>query len=242
MTGTTILYGGTGGIGSATARKIAERGGRVHLVARDASRLTALATEIQATWTAGDVSDPSLFERATREAAEPLTGLVYAVGTINLKSLGRLTEQDFLLDLRVNAIGAALAVQAAAPALKRSPKTSSVVLFSSVAARQGFSFHASTGMAKAAVEGLTVALAAELAPKVRVNAIAPSLTRTGLATGLLSNEQTASAIASLHAIPRLGEPGDIASLAAFLLSDEADWITGQIVGVDGGRASVRTKG
>ncbi len=97
-------------------------------------------------------------------------------------------------------------------------------------------------MAKGAIEGLTLSLAAELAPKVRVNAIAPSLTRTNLAAGLLANEQTAAAIAGQHALQRLGDPADIAALAAFLISPDAAWITGQIIGVDGGRASLRAKG
>jgi len=116
-----------------------------------------------------------------------------------------------------------------------------VVLFSSVAARQGFTFHASMGMAKGAVDGLTISLAAELASKVRVNAIAPSLTRTPLAEGLLSNDQMAKALAGLHALERLGMPEDVGALSAFLLSPEADWITGQVIGVDGGRSTLRTK-
>jgi NAD(P)-dependent dehydrogenase (short-subunit alcohol dehydrogenase family) len=97
-------------------------------------------------------------------------------------------------------------------------------------------------MAKGAVNGLTLSLAAELAPRVRVNAIAPSLTRTPLAKDILSNAQMATAIAELHALQRLGTPEDIAAITAFLLSPEADWITGQIFGVDGGRSSLRTKG
>jgi NAD(P)-dependent dehydrogenase (short-subunit alcohol dehydrogenase family) len=171
-----------------------------------------------------------------------LDGLVYAVGTINLRSLGRLTEADFLTDFRVNAMGAALAIQAALPALKKSEGRAAVVLFSSVAALQGFSFHASISMAKGAVDGLTLSLAAELAPKIRVNSIAPSLTRTRLGESLLSNEQTTKAIAEMHALQRLGTPEDVAALAAFLLSPEADWITGQIISVDGGRSTLRTKG
>lgn len=121
-------------------------------------------------------------------------------------------------------------------------ETASVVLFSTVAVRQGFAFHASIGMAKGAVEGLTLSVAAELAPKIRVNAIAPSLTRTELAESVVSNEKMAETIAGPHASQRLGEPEDIAALAAFLVSSESSWITGQIIGVDGGRSSVRRKG
>jgi NAD(P)-dependent dehydrogenase (short-subunit alcohol dehydrogenase family) len=214
----------------------------LHLVARSEDRLAAVAGELGASYTVGDIHDGNLFSRATKEAGEALDGLVYAVGTINLRSLQRLTEADFLNDFRVNAMGAALAVQAALPALKKSAGTASVVLFSTVAALQGFAFHSSIAMAKGAVDGLTLSLAAELAPKVRVNAIAPSLTRTPLAEDILSTEQAASAIASLHALQRLGAPEDIAALAAFLLSPDAAWITGQIISVDGGRSTLRTKG
>jgi NAD(P)-dependent dehydrogenase (short-subunit alcohol dehydrogenase family) len=132
-------------------------------------------------------------------------------------------------------------VQAALPALK-SAENSSVVLFSSVAVAQGFASHASIAMAKGAVEGLTRALAAELAPRVRVNAVAPSLTRTPLAQSFTANDAMAQGIAQLHALQRLGEADDVAALADFLLSRDASWITGQVIAVDGGRSTVRTKG
>jgi NAD(P)-dependent dehydrogenase (short-subunit alcohol dehydrogenase family) len=244
MPGRILIYGGTGGIGSATARLLRLRGYTLHLVARNESRLVALAQELQATFTTGDMSsDTDVFTRAaqTGSAGSALAGLVYAIGTINLKPLGRLTEADFEQDFRINALGAAKAVQAALPALKAGGEPSSVVLFSTVAVAQGFASHASISMAKGAVEGLTLALAAELAPKVRVNAIAPSLTRTGLATGVISNETLANGIAQMHALPRLGTADDIGALAAFLIS-EASWITGQIIGVDGGRSTLRPKG
>jgi NAD(P)-dependent dehydrogenase (short-subunit alcohol dehydrogenase family) len=237
-----VIYGGSGGIGSATGRILRARGYDLHLVGRSEDKLAAIATELEATYTTGDVSDGRLFSLVAEEAGVPLNGLVYAVGTINLRSLQRLTEADFLNDFRVNALGAALAIQAALPALKKSTGIASVVLFSSVAALQGFAFHGSMGMAKGAVNGLTLSLANELAPRVRVNAIAPSLTRTQLAKELLSNVQMVASIAELHALQRLGTPEDIAAITAFLLSPEADWITGQIIGVDGGRSTLRTKG
>jgi NAD(P)-dependent dehydrogenase (short-subunit alcohol dehydrogenase family) len=202
----------------------------------------AIASELGASFTVGDVRDPSLFARATAEAGEALVGLVYAVGTLNLKSLKRLTEADFQEDFRVNALGAALAVQAALAALKNAIGGASVVLFSSVAALQGFASHASIGMAKGAVTGLTLSLAAELAPQVRVNAIAPSLTRTRLAHGILVNEHMGAMLAALHPLQRLGTPADIAALAGFLISAEAAWITGQVISADGGRSSLRSKG
>lgn len=236
-----IIYGGSGGIGSATGRILRARGYDLHLVGRSEEKLAALAAELGATFTVGDVADSGLFARVAQAAGDVVDGLVYAVGTINLRSLQRLAEADFLNDFRINALGAALAVQASLPALKRSSGVASVVLFSSVAAQQGFSLHASIGMAKGAIVGLTLSLAAELAPKVRVNAIAPSLTRTSLAESVLGSEQMATAIAGLHAMQRLGVPNDVAALTAFLLSEDAEWITGQVIGVDGGRSTLRTK-
>jgi NAD(P)-dependent dehydrogenase (short-subunit alcohol dehydrogenase family) len=237
-----VIYGGYGGIGLATGRILRARGDNVHLVGRNEERLAAVAAELGASFTTGDVCDHGLFGRVAEDAGQRLDGLVYAVGTINLGSLRRLTADDFLADFRVNAMGAALAIQATLRALKKSAGVASVVLFSSVATYQGFTRHASTGMAKGAVSGLTLSLAAELAPKVRVNAIAPSLTRTPLAEGMLSNEKIAASIADLHALQRIGRPDDIAALTAFLLSPDADWISGQILGVDGGRSTLRVKG
>ncbi len=242
MTETILIYGGAGGVGSATARLLARDGRRSHLVSRDEARLRAVAEETSATFTVGDVRDESLFARATAEAGGALAGLVYAVGTINLKPLARLTSADFLADFEINALGAALAAQAARDALRADDGVSSVVLFSSIAVQQGFVAHASIGMAKGAVEGLTRSLAAEFAPKTRVNAIAPSLIRTPLASALTRSDAMASGIAALHPLPRLGEADDVADLAAFLLSPRAGWITGQVIGVDGGRSSLRVKG
>lgn len=244
MSDTILIYGGSGGIGSAVARAVRAKGLGVHLVGRDATRLEALAGELGCGFTAGDVGETETFARATQEASGggALKGLVYAVGTINLKPVARLTEADFLKDFSVNALGAVKAIQAALPHLKQAEGTAGIVLFSTVAVVQGFAAHASVAMAKGAIEGLTLALAAELAPRIRVNCIAPSLTRTPLAAALTGNEAMAKAIADLHPLQRLGEPADIAPLAALLVSDEASWITGQIVGVDGGRSTLRTKG
>lgn len=241
MVGKTLIYGASGGIGSATARLLAGKGHALHLVGRNSAATTALADELGASYTLGDVLDDGLIAQASADAGESLGGLVYAVGSITLKALPRLTRADFLRDYELNALGAALAVQAASPALKKCGN-GSVVLFSSIAANQGFGMHASIGMAKAAVNGLMLSLAAELAPAIRVNCIAPSLTRTPLSKSLWQNETMAQSIAALHPIPRLGQAEDIAGLTAFLLSPEAGWITGQSFGIDGGRSSLRVKG
>lgn len=168
-----------------------------------------------------------------------MAGLVYAVGTINLKSIRRLEEDDFMNDFRMNALGAALAVQAALPALKKH-QGSSVVLYSSVAVMQGMAMHASLSMAKGAVEGLVRSLAAELAPGIRVNGIAPSLLQNSeLSSAILKGQVDIDGMAKIHALKRLGEPEDIANLTAFLISNKADWLTGQIIGADGGRSVIQ---
>ena len=239
MASKILIYGGSGGIGAATARSLRDRGDEIHLVGRNEESLGILADELDSSYTVGDVvTDPDVFSRASEEAGRELGGLVYAIGTINLGSLQRLSESDLMLDFQVNAMGAALAVQAALPALKRGDDSSSVVFYSSVAAQQGFSLHASMGLAKGAVNGLTLSLAAELAPRVRVNAIAPSLTQTPLASGLLANEANTAGLVKQHPMQRLGVPEDIAALTTFLLSPDSSWITGQILSVDGGRSTV----
>ena len=173
-----LILGGVGGIGEALARTLSADGARVVITSRSLERAAAVVGEIDAIAAAVDIDDEASIDAAVQLAAEDgaLTGLVYAVGTIVLKPLARTTAADMLEAYRVNVVGAMVAVRAATAALKAGQ--GSVVLFSSVAARQGFANHAAIGSAKAGVEGLTLALAAELAPAIRVNAIAPSLTET----------------------------------------------------------------
>lgn len=239
---TVLVFGATGGIGGALARRLVTSGHAVHLAGRDQARLAALAAELGASSSACDVLDGEQLARTVEAASssDTLSGLAFCVGSIVLKPLARATDADHLDAYRLNVLAAAKVVALAADALRAGQ--GAVVLFSSVAARAGFPSHSVIGPVKAAVEGLTVALAAELAPAVRVNCIAPSLTRTAMAAPLTGNATMAKAIAAQHPIPRLGEPEDAAALAAFLLGPEAGWITGQVIGVDGGRSSVRSKG
>ncbi len=235
-----LIMGGVGGIGEALARRLASHH-RVVVTSRSQERAEAIADKIGGRGLAMDAllegSIAAAIEAATVDGA--LAGLAYAIGSIPLVSLNRLSPETMMEAYRLNVVGAALAVKQASAALKQGH--GAVVLFSSVAARQGFANHGAIGPAKAAVEGLTLALAAELAPHVRVNCIAPSLTDTPLAAPLLANARVAQALAELHPLQRLGTPDDVAALAELLLQRAASgWITGQIIGVDGGRGSLRT--
>ncbi|MGD7036180.1 SDR family NAD(P)-dependent oxidoreductase [Methylotuvimicrobium buryatense] len=170
---------------------------------------------------------------------EPLAGLVYCPGSINLKPFATIKLDQFRQDLELNLLGAVRCLQHYQRNLQAAD-TASVVLFSTVAVNTGFPYHATVAAAKGAVEGLTRSLAAEWAPKIRVNAIAPSLTNTPLAERLIREDAKKQAAAARHALNRIGEAEDIAQMALFLLSDKASWITGQIMRVDGGISAVRT--
>ncbi|OQW75999.1 MAG: oxidoreductase [Proteobacteria bacterium ST_bin11] len=170
---------------------------------------------------------------------EPLHGLVYCPGSINLKPFARIKPEEFRADFELNLVGAVNCLQHYLRNLQAAD-SASVVLFSTVAVQTGFSFHATVSASKGAIEGLTRALAAEWAPKIRVNAIAPSLTDTPLAENLLREDSKKQAAAARHPLKRLGEPADLAQMALFLLSENASWITGQVLHVDGGISAIKT--
>lgn len=238
--GKVLIYGGNGSVGSQTARLLKERGYSLHLVGRNEEKIKPIAEELNASYSIVDLTDASSFDKVSAEAGKELSGLVYAVGNINLKSLRRLSEEDYINDFKLNALGPALAVKSSLSALKKG-ESPSIVMYSSVAVKQGLSMHASLSMAKGAVEGLVRSLAAELSPSIRVNAIAPSLLEdSDLSSNIVKDEKTKESMAKTHALKRLGKVQDIAEISAFLISEQSAWITGQVIGVDGGRSTVCT--
>lgn len=169
---------------------------------------------------------------------DTLSGLVYCPGSINLKPFARITPKEFIEDFNLQAVGAIKVIQSVLPKLKAS-KSASIVLFSTIAVQTGFNLHSQVATSKGAIEGLTRSLAAELAPRIRVNCIAPSITDTPLALKILSSYDKKEASAQRHPLKKIGDPADHAEISAFLLSDKASWITGQILHVDGGLSAIK---
>ncbi len=225
-----VVVGGTKGIGKQLVHLLADQ--NVYVIARSQGNLTVNANT---TFIAGDITAQALDLTSLPEVVD---GLVYCPGSINLKPFHRLSEADFLNDWQVNFMGAVKIIQQLLPALKKA-EAPSVVFFSTVAVQTGMPFHASIAAAKGAVEGLARSLAAELAPKIRVNCIAPSLVQTSLAEKLVNTPEKIEAGGKRHALQRIGQPNDIAAMAEFLLSDKAGWITGQVLHIDGGMSTLK---
>ena len=232
-----VILGATGSIGSSLAKKLVESDEQVHLVGRDQSSLSELAKNLNSTFTVCDVLEENFSEKIVSDLKDDsISGLAFCVGSIDLKPLKLTKKSDFMQSFNLNLISATEIIRSLTDSLKKNK--GSIVLFSTVAVKQGFPNHSIVSSAKGAIEGLTLALAAELAPNVRVNCIAPSLTNSKISNFLLKNEKVAEGIAKMHPMKRLGEGRDSASVAKFLLTDDSSWITGQILGVDGGRSSV----
>ena len=222
------IFGGSKGIGYAVAEQLLNEGHSVWVYSRSG---TGPSGSISMVWDSETDHQPA-------DLPQELHGAVYAPGSINLKPFRGLKLEDFQKDLSVNFFGAVKVLQACLPSLKLAP-AASVVLFSTVAVAQGMPFHASIASAKGAIEGLVRSLAAELAPSIRVNAVAPSLVNTPLAARLLSTPEKIEASGKRHPLQRVGEPSDIANAVAFLLNPANSWITGQILSVDGGMSSLK---
>ena len=232
-----VILGATGSIGSSLAKKLVESGEQVHLVGRDQSSLSELAKNLNSTFTICDVLEENFSEKILNDLTdEPINGLAFCVGSIDLKPLKLTKKSDFMQSFNLNLISATEVIKSLADNLKKNK--GSIVLFSTVAAQRGFTNHAIIASAKAAVEGLTVSLAAEFAPNIRVNCVAPSLTKSKIAEPMLKNTAIAEGIAKAHPLKRLGEGKDSAALAKFLLTEDSSWVTGQIIAVDGGRSKL----
>lgn len=224
-----LIVGGSSGIGYALAQKIIATGNKPFIIARTPRELNLS----QVSFFAADVLKDDL-----PEIKEPLHGLVYCPGSITLKPFRSLKQEDFLNDFRINVLGAVKVIQHYLPNIKQE-SPSSILLFSTVAVNTGMSFHSSIATAKGAIEGLMRSLAAELAPVIRVNAIALSLTQTPLSARLTDSITKLQASIDRHPLRQIGAADDVASLALWLLGDTAKFVTGQVIKMDGGLSSIR---
>ena len=230
-----LIFGATGSVGSSLAKQLKNSGNDIHLVARNESEVKASAEQLGCSYTVADVLEDGFIEKVKLDIND-IKGIAYCVGSIDLKPLRMVTESDMNKCMKLNLYSAIEAIKGYQESLKKTK--GSVVLFSTVAAQRGFTNHTIIASAKAAVEGLTVTLAAEFAPNIRVNCIAPSLSKSKIAEPMLKNTTIAEGIAKAHPLKRLGEGKDSAALAKFLITEESSWVTGQIIAVDGGRSKL----
>ena len=230
-----LVVGATGSIGSNLAEQLTASGKKVHLVGRNESQTQSLAQKLNCSYTVSDVLEDGFVDKIKSDIQD-IKGIAYCVGSIDLKPLRMVNDDDFNKCMKLNLYSAVHLIKGFHETLKKNK--GSIVLFSTVAAQRGFTNHSIIASTKAAVEGLTVSLAAEFAPNIRVNCIAPSLTKSKISNFILKNEKMAESIAKMHPLKRLGEGSDSSSFANYLLSDKSSWITGQIFGVDGGRSSL----
>ncbi|MEI6088245.1 MAG: SDR family oxidoreductase [Bacteroidota bacterium] len=226
-----LIIGGSSGIGEAITKELSRNGNNVFASYKNNAKNSGLNLQYFHLDVLNTQQDFSFLP-------ETIDGLVYCPGAILLKPFARINPEDFIQDYQLQVIGAIKIIQQVLPRLKKS-SLASIVFFSTVAVQTGFNFHSVVAASKGAVEGLTKALAAELAPKIRVNCIAPSITNTTLASSLLNTEEKIEANAQRHPLKRIGNPIDLANLACFLLSDLSSWITGQIIHADGGMSSIK---
>ena len=232
-----LIFGATGAVGSSLAKLLIENSISTHLIGKNEEEISKLSEETNGSYSVADVTDPSFIEKIDSDLKNiDIAGIAYCVGSIDLKPINLVTRKDYLKSLELNLFPIVEIIKKYKENLKKNK--ASIVVFSTVAVKQGFANHSIISPVKASLEGLTVSLAAELAPNIRINCIAPSLSNSKMAGKILGNTKIAEGIAKQHPLKRLGEGKDSASLAKFLLSNESSWITGQIIGVDGGRSNV----
>lgn len=222
-----LLIGGSYGIGLSIVKQLQESF-TIYVASRSAEGLKDLNVKHIPFDALTDSLDPS-------KLPEELHGFVYCPGSINLKPLKMLSMVNFEEDMQLNFFSMVRVVK---DIISRMADNSSMVFFSTVAVGTGMPFHTSVSAAKGAVEGFVKSLAAEYSPKIRANVVAPSLVDTPLAGRLLNNDRKKESMAERHPLKRFGNPEDIANIAGFLLSDKSSWITGQIIGVDGGLSTL----
>ena len=235
-----LIIGATGAVGSSLVKLIKDDdrlANQAHLVGKNEDEISKLSNETGFSYTIADVLQPDFLEKIEKDLKDvDIHGIAYCVGSIDLKPINLITKKDYLKSFELNFFPIVDIIKKFQENLKKNK--SSVVLFSTIAVKQGFPNHSIISPVKASLEGLTVSLASELAPNIRINCIAPSLSNSKMASKLLKNPKISEAIAKQHPLKRLGEGLDSAALAKFLLSTESSWITGQIIGVDGGRSNV----
>ena len=240
-----VIVGGAGGIGAAVARRLAARSCRIVLAGRDPARLQAVAAETAAQAMTCDARESAAVDALMQSVLAShgqVDGVVNCAGSILLKPAHLISDQEFGDTIAINLTTAFNLLRAAARVMTRQPGGGSIVLCSSVAARRGLVNHEAIAAAKAGVEGLALAAAATYARQsVRVNCVAPGLTRTELTSALTQNENVAKASAAMHPLGRIGEPAEVASAICWLLDREQSWVTGQVIGVDGGLGCVQAR-
>ena len=232
-----LIFGATGAVGSTLSKLLKDESLEVHLVGKNEEEVSRLSGETGFTYSVADVLEENFVEKIQQDLdGADISGIAYCVGSIDLKPLKMATENDFNKCMKLNFYSAVDLIKGYQDNLKQN--NGSIVLFSTVAAQRGFTNHSIIASTKAAIEGLTVSLAAEFAPNIRVNSVALSLTNSKIAQPMLKNTAIAQGIAKAHPLKRLGEGKDGAALAKFLLTEESSWVTGQIIAVDGGRSKL----
>ena len=234
-----FVFGGTGSIGKSLSKKLKSNNYDPIIISRNATELKQLSEEIGCKYIVCDVLDIDKIKTISEEYKDELCGIAYCVGSINLKPLKMTKDEDFIESFKINTLSAINAIKFNQDTLAKN--TGSILLYSTIAVKQGFTNHTVVSTAKGAIEGLTLSLAAEFAPKIKVNCIAPSLTDAKMTQKLISNDNIKKAIENMHPLPKIGSGEDFSDIGSFLLSSKNNWITGQIFHIDGGRSSLRIK-